>query len=200
MNEPAKPKPTARTGWIIAIVIAVAAIALFMLVGRSSKPKPSTTPAATTSISPTPSSATSSTTPAALATCTTNQLTASVLPGNGAAGTEYYTLSLTNDSQQSCTITGYPGVSLVNAGGGQLGPAANRDTVSTASTLTLGLGQAGYATLALPNPGNYAAGTCSAASTGLKIYPPGQTTSLLTNFAAQACPGWTITALHSTQP
>ena len=211
MSDPHKSRLSNPAAWIITLVIAVAAIALFVIVGRSPHTKtaadatPATSIPATPRNQPTPTSApapsaAATATPAGPTACTTSQLALHVLPGSGAAGTEYYSLSLTNDSQVTCTLTGYPGASLVNAAGAQLGPAANRDTVSAVNTLTLGIGQAAYATLGLPNPGNYTAGSCGATSTSLKIYPPGQTGSLLIDFAAEACPGWTITAVHTTQP
>jgi hypothetical protein len=200
---PPQPRPSGRAGWVVAAVIAVAAIGLFVAFGHNSgpKPKPDTTPAATATPAPT-GTATPGTSSAetSVSVCTAGDLTANVLPASGAAGTEYYTLTLTNDSQQSCTMTGYPGVSLVNDVGAQLGPAANRDTVSPVTALTLGIGQLAYATLGLPNPGNYNPGVCSGTSISLKIYPPNQTSSLTAKFAAQACPGWTVTAVHTTQP
>lgn len=211
MSDHHKPKPSHPAAWIITLVIAVAAIALFVVTTTSRHGKttanitPTSPMSATPTGQPTPANAptphaSSSATPVGPTACATSQLAIHVIPGSGAAGTEYYSLSFTNDSQTTCALSGYPGASLVNAAGQQLGPAANRDTVSPTTLISLGIGQAAYATLGLPNPGNYNPGACSNTSTSLKIYPPGQTTSLLTNFAAQACPGWTITAIHATQP
>ena len=47
--------------------------------------------------------------------------------GNGAAGSVYYNLNLTNLSAGTCTLYGYPGVSAVTQAGIQLGSAAGRD-------------------------------------------------------------------------
>ncbi len=208
MDEPPKSPPphqanlSTSPGWIIAGVIAVAAVLLLLAsgFGSSSKPTPSPTPVANQKAAPAASAKAAPSPTAGLSACTASQLTANVLPGSGAAGTQYYTLSLTNGSQQGCTMSGYPGVSLVNDAGTQLGPAANRDTVSPVTSLTLDPGLAAYATLGLPNPGNYNPGACSDTSTSLKVFPPGQTSFLTTKFAAQACPGWTVTAVHATQP
>ena len=55
--------------------------------------------------------------------------------GNGSAGSVYYNLEFTNLSARTCTLTGYPGVSAVGLGGGQLGP------VPAAGTTQLNLGR-----------------------------------------------------------
>src|ERR1700736_3708798 len=53
--------------------------------------------------------------------------------GNGAAGSSYYSLELTNLSGRRCTVSGYPGVTAVNLAGHQLGRAATRDPVHPAA-------------------------------------------------------------------
>lgn len=196
-------------GWAITAIMAAAVVALLITVRHNATntasvvtPKPSAT--ATPSTSP---SVTAAATPIAAAAgaasvCSSTDLKVAITPATGgnAAGTAYYTLGLTNDSQRSCTITGYPGVSLVDAAGAQLGDAASRNAAQPVVTLTLGLGQAAYATVGLPDAGNFPPGQCTANSTNVRVFPPAQTTALTAPFAAQACSGWTVTALHATQP
>jgi hypothetical protein len=107
--------------------------------------------------------------------------------GNGAAGSRYYKLELTNLSVHSCTLTGYPGVSAVDLAGHQLGRAAMR-TPSTARTITLAYGAAASAVLRIVEAGNYPPASCRQAhAAGLRVYPPGQTASKLVPFPFEAC-------------
>ncbi len=108
--------------------------------------------------------------------------------GNGAAGSIYYSLKFTNTSGQSCTISGYPGVSATNAAGAQLGSAAGRNTTTAAKTGTLAAGQTATATLQVTEAGNYSASTCQpTTATGLRVYAPNQTSSTKVTFSFSAC-------------
>jgi hypothetical protein len=92
--------------------------------GGSSSP-PSTTASSTTttsssattsSSSPTTSTSTTSTT-AAVAVCRASQLSMAKAGGEGAAGTQELTFSLTNSSSSLCTMRGYPGMLLLSSSG-----------------------------------------------------------------------------------
>lgn len=73
--------------------------------------------------------------------CTTSQLTASLTQGQGGgAGSVYPYLVLTNSSEKTCTIKGYPGVSL-HAGSKQIGAPAERDKSVAVKTITLKKGE-----------------------------------------------------------
>ena len=56
--------------------------------------------------------------------CHTSDLDVSVGDPDGAAGSVYRQLTFTNSSDSDCTISGYPGVSLVADGDTQVGAAA----------------------------------------------------------------------------
>src|SRR5713226_6886180 len=57
-------------------------------------------------------------------TCGAADLTAWLgIPGDGAAGSIYYELELSNTSSHACTLFGFPGVSAIDAHGHQLGSA-----------------------------------------------------------------------------
>ncbi|WP_328917632.1 MULTISPECIES: DUF4232 domain-containing protein [unclassified Streptomyces] len=110
--------------------------------------------------------------------CATSQLTASLGGGDAGAGNLYRYLVLTNHSSTTCHLTGYPGLSMLDAKGNQIGAPATR-----AAT--------GYAPVVL-TPGGSASdtihtinhqGTCLPTSTSLRIYPPGNTAALV--FAGQ---------------
>lgn len=107
----------------------------------------------------------------------------------GAAGSIYYPLDLTNTSDTTCTLFGYPGVSFVTGPDGtQLGAAANRDPVTAATTVTLGPGQVAHAFLQVAEAGNYDQAQCQPVATHyLRIYPPDQTIALVVPFTTQVC-------------
>jgi len=81
---------------------------------------------------PTPSSA------AVAPACTTANLDVWLnTTGNGAAGSSYYNLNLTNLSPHSCSLFGYPGVSAITQAGIQLGSSAGRDAEHASTRITL---------------------------------------------------------------
>lgn len=155
--------------------------------GASAPPAPSgsaaTIPAASAS------SAASPATPAASAPCPTRSL--QVKPGvsQGTAGSVYVALVFTNISGVTCTLYGYPGVSL--AGGHpvkQIGQAADENPATTRELVTLQPGGAGNALLRIVEAGNYPASRCGPVTAHfLQVYPPNQTTPVYVAYRAQAC-------------
>jgi hypothetical protein len=98
-------------------------------------------------------------------------------------------------------MSGYPGVSLVDTSGNPIGQPATRDASHPAVLVTLAGNGSAYATLRFPDPGNFPAGQCSSAqSANLRVYPPGQTQSILVPSQHKYCPGFSVTALSSTKP
>ena len=114
-----------------------------------------------------------------------------------AAGSTYYTVSLRNDGKVSCTLEGYPGVSLVGgANGTQIGRAADRNTAAGESTVSLAQGASTTFTLQVAQAGNYSSGECQPTpARGMRIYPPANTGALfLARSGITACAG--MTAVH----
>jgi hypothetical protein len=108
--------------------------------------------------------------------------------GNGAAGSVYYSLELTNLSARTCTLAGYPGVAAVDLRGRQLGAAAIRDASQRPRTVTLARGATATATLRIVEAANFPAASCrETTAAGLRVYPPGQTAARLVPFPLQAC-------------
>jgi hypothetical protein len=121
--------------------------------GGGTTPPPISTPLATLSSpseSPTLSSALPSVTtsaPAASSTpappstkpsgtdCSMAQLCVDALRGSASAGKEFAAILFTNTSSTACTLTGFPGITLLK-GGKQVGSPAQRDTVPM-QTMTL---------------------------------------------------------------
>ncbi|AMM19547.1 hypothetical protein AX769_04570 [Frondihabitans sp. PAMC 28766] len=190
--------------------ITIAAVALLTAVGLAgcSGGKSSSEPTATQTVTTTPSpsdSATPSSTPTApsttgtgtgsgsgtgsgtgtgtgtVAACTTANLRGSLDNANGgAAGSTYASVVLTNVGTASCTLQGWPGVSLVgDSNGTQIGAAAVFDRTSPHGTVTLAPKAAAKAPLRIVQALNYDNATCSPTTAdGFRVYPPGQKASL----------------------
>jgi hypothetical protein len=108
--------------------------------------------------------------------------------GDGAAGSTFYKLKLTNLSGHTCTLFGFPGVSAVKLGGHQLGRAASRNHSRTPHTITLANGATAIAILQITNVGNFSASACQpVTAAGLRVYPPNSTTSKVVPFPFRAC-------------
>jgi Protein of unknown function (DUF4232) len=108
--------------------------------------------------------------------------------GNGAAGSDFYTLELTNLSGHTCTLGGYPGVSAVTLAGHQLGSAASRDNAIKPRTITLANGASATALLRIVDAGNFPSSTCQeVTAAGLRVFPPNLTASKVVPFPFLAC-------------
>ncbi|MFI0900680.1 DUF4232 domain-containing protein [Streptomyces sp. NPDC020983] len=106
--------------------------------------------------------------------CATSQLTASLGGGDAGAGHVYRYLVLTNHSATACHLTGYPGVSVLDASGKQIGAPADRQP-SRYSPVVLKPGGSASDTIHTINH----MGTCLPTSAKVRIYPPGNTASLV---------------------
>lgn len=113
------------------------------------------------------------------AMCGTDELTARITQGAGAgAGSSYPYLVLTNKGSRTCLERGYPGVSL-QAGGKQIGAAANRDTSVAPVSVWLKPGQSAHSELQVVNADAYDGSSCSAqAADSVLVFPPDQTASI----------------------
>lgn len=113
------------------------------------------------------------------AMCGTDELTARITQGAGAgAGSSYPYLVLTNKGSRTCLERGYPGVSL-QAGGKQIGAAANRDTSVAPVSVWLKPGQSAHSELQVVNADAYDGSSCSAQTAdAVLVFPPDQTASI----------------------
>lgn len=127
--------------------------------------------------------------PAAVPACATSGLVVWLnTQSNGAAGSFYYTLELTNLSGATCTLSGYPGVSGVSLTGAQVGSAATRSTGGSHAAVVLANGATARVTLRIVDVLNFPSSTCKpTTAAGLRVYPPGQTASKVVPFPFKAC-------------
>jgi hypothetical protein len=116
--------------------------------------------------------------------CATSQLTARLGGSDAGAGNLYRYLVLTNHGSTTCHLTGFPGVSLLDAGGKQIGPAATRVS-ETYAPVVLKPGASASDTIHTANH----MGACLPTSAQVKVYPPGNTASLTIPGRITACHG-----------
>jgi hypothetical protein len=135
----------------------------------------SSAPAATSS-SNTPAVVTPSSAPGTPA-CATSALQVKLGSSDGYAGGVYVTIAFTNSSGSTCTLFGYPGVSLVTGPPyKQIGLAAKRSTSTPKKLVTLAAGATANAQLQIVDALNFPSASCGPTkATALKIYPPNQT-------------------------
>lgn len=110
------------------------------------------------------------------------------VPGDGALGSVFYQLELSNVSGRTCTLFGFPGVSAVAAGGRQLGSPAARDQGDPTRLVVLGRGATAHVFLRIVDAGVYPPARCHPANAiGLRVYPPNTRTATIVFFPFQAC-------------
>jgi hypothetical protein len=116
--------------------------------------------------------------------CATSQLTASLGGGDAGAGHLYRYLVLTNHSRTSCHLTGFPGLSLLDAGGRRIGAPATREHPSYAPVVIRPGGSASDTVHTLNHQGS-----CLPTSARLRVYPPGNRASLVFPGEVTVCGG-----------
>ena len=165
-----------------AALICTAAVAGCASSGSSQPAASGSTPAASSSA---PAATSSSNTPAVVApssapgtpACATSALQVKLGSSDGYAGGVYVLIDFTNTSGSTCTLFGYPGVSLVTGPPyKQIGLAAKRSTSSSKKLVTLAAGATANAQLQIVDALNFPSASCGPTkATALKIYPPNQT-------------------------
>jgi len=188
MTTPAGTVRRAVAGAIQSCVAVLAAAC-----GSAAGPAPA--PATTVTVTVTPAGPATSPTapttpaPAGVAGCPTRDLAVTVGVSQGAAGSTFAALDFTNVGNATCTLYGYPGVSL--AGGKpvrRIGRAAAKSNTAPRRLVTLAPGAVASALLRIVNAGNYPASRCHPArTTFLQIYPPNQTTPIYLAYKSTAC-------------
>jgi hypothetical protein len=169
-----------------------------VLTACGSTAAPGAAPTKTVTIQASASSSTADATPAAASSsssaaapgpsgCLASGLQAALGVSQGTAGTIYQVIVLTNTSNATCTLYGYPGVSFVTgAGGSQVGAPASKNPVVAKALVTLAAGAKADVLLAVHDAGAIA--NCKITSVNwLRIYPPGDYGSIYVQYKTQAC-------------
>jgi hypothetical protein len=121
--------------------------------------------------------------------CATSGLNVTLGPSSGYAGGVDQTIVFTNTSGATCTLYGYPGVSLVSAPPyTQIGLAAQRSGTTPVKLITLASGATASAVLQVVDALNFGTATCSPTKAAfLRIYPPNQTAPVYLADASEVC-------------
>jgi uncharacterized protein DUF4232 len=107
----------------------------------------------------------------------------------GYAGGTYQVIDFTNTSGATCTLYGYPGVSLVSGPPyAQIGLAAKRTNTTPVKQITLAPGATANAVVQIVDALNFPTTTCSPVkSTNMRVFPPNQTISVYLPYASNGC-------------
>ncbi|MCL0120883.1 DUF4232 domain-containing protein [Corynebacterium pygosceleis] len=129
-----------------------------------------------------------STPPDLSAPCPAAQLTAAVDSTNAGAGHTFYTVRLTNNGSP-CTLSGYPGVSLIDAAGNQVGAAADREIGAKGHPTRLDTGSSATFSTRFSQPHAYNPEACEPTERAqhMKIYPPNDTGWLTIPVSQSTC-------------
>ncbi|WP_129660674.1 DUF4232 domain-containing protein [Rothia halotolerans] len=153
--------------------------------------EPTAAPTVPTAPPPAPSASDSDSgageTPDAAASCSTNDLRIAVDTEEGAAGSTYYSITMTNGGDAACAISGYPGVSFVGADGSTVGASAAPASDLTGAGQTLEPGDATEAVLRSTQADLYGETCQKENASGLQVTAPGDDSSLTVNFPLSAC-------------
>jgi hypothetical protein len=108
---------------------------------------------------------------------------------SGTADITDYTLDFTNTSGSTCSLSGYPAVSLVSRAGRQLGSPAGRGLMTVAPLVTLAPGATAHTTLAYYGGKVTAGHSCGPVATAyeLRVYVAGQRRALYAGIGVRAC-------------
>jgi Protein of unknown function (DUF4232) len=151
----------------------------------------SSSPAAAGSTSAPPSTPSTSVSPAVTGTpsCATSGMNVTLGTSSGYAGGVYETIVFTNTSGATCTLYGYPGVSLVSAPPyTQIGLAAKRSSTTPVKLITLVTGASANAVLQVVDALNFPTATCNPTKAAfLRVYPPNQTAPVYLPDTSEIC-------------
>jgi Domain of unknown function (DUF4232) len=179
-----------------------AALVAVVLVGgaacssSSKKASTTTTSAAPTTIGSTAAGSTSTpasttglgtTTVPTTPRCVTGALGIRLGQPGAAAGNRYLPIVFTNTSGKACTLYGYPGVSLLDAAGKQIGAPASREAGSTPKLVTVAPGAS--ASAAVHTAAQGVAPSCGPTSTQIRVYVPDERTAVALTAALADCGG-----------
>jgi hypothetical protein len=170
--------------------------------GQSTTAPPTTTVAGTGSTAPGTTAGTTATTaapattaPAPVSTrCHAGDLRMEVAETGASAGHWHALLLFTNAGATPCSLEGYPGVSFLDASGGQVGRPAERLASPTAPVM-LGPGERAHAALNVSNAFNFGEECGQPVPTAtVRVFPPDETGDLRAALDTDVCPNLAMVA------
>lgn len=170
---------------VLATTIVVAAAACSSGSDKASSTSTSST-STTTTAAPTTTTASSR--------CTVAHLSATLGETQSGAGQRYTALVLTNTGSSTCELRGFPGVSLLDGAGTQIGQPAGREGAEGATVV---LAPNASASSALHTSAEGMGPSCEPTSAKIRVYPPDSTEALVFAAAYTACGGFQVSTLVS---
>lgn len=131
--------------------------------------------------------------------CTTDELRVSISTDQGAAGSVYYTLGFTNQGKETCSLSGFPEVSLVDGDGNPVGAPATHASEMPGSPATLAPGQSTQAALRVIQPDLYGDQCHKTSAAGLQVSAPGSQQHLTISSPLSGCSNTDVTNLSVSQ-
>jgi hypothetical protein len=197
-NGPGLAVLTGRSFAAVSCRAAAALLCLAAVAACSSSSSPSSSPSATSPspastatpvAPPTPVVSSPSSTVTGPPACPNGSLHVKLGLGQGYAGGTYVAIDFTNTSGATCTLYGYPGVSLVSGPPyAQIGLAAKRTDTTPVKQITLAPGATANALLQIVDALNFPTSTCGPVkSTNMRVFPPNQTISVYLPYASYGC-------------
>jgi hypothetical protein len=120
--------------------------------------------------------------------CRAGDLGLEVAESGASAGHWHAMLLFTNAGSTPCTVEGYPGVSFLDASGGQVGYPAQRLANQTAPVV-LGPGERAHAAMNVSNAYNFGEECGQPVSTAtVRVFPPDDTADLRAPLETDVCP------------
>lgn len=118
------------------------------------------------------------------------------VPSEGAAGSSFWQIELSNIGHTTCSFFGFPGVSALDIHGHQVGLAATHTGVRVGATLVPGA--TAHFVLRVVNAG----AVCAHPLHGvlLRVFGPGQFHSNIVGFVSEQCPGKSLMSVDSVHP
>lgn len=108
--------------------------------------------------------------------------------GNGAAGSVFYKLRITNGGAAACTLKGFPQVRALNLKGQPIGKPASKEAGQKAATVKLAAGGSASFQLRVVEAGNFSPADCHPTmAAGLRVSPPGGGGSKVVPFPFETC-------------
>lgn len=133
--------------------------------------------------------------PAATCAATATRLWYAV-PSDGAAGSSFWQVELSNVGHTTCSFFGYPGVSALDIHGHQVGLAATHSGAKVSVTLTPGA--TAHFVLRVVDAGAVCAHPVNAVV--LRVFGPGQFHAQLVGFDSGQCPGKSVMSVDAVHP
>ena len=166
--------------------------------GSTTRPAPRTTraPSTAAAVSSAPAPAAQASTASSADRCRTGGLSAAVTPGPSGAGQRSATVVLRNTGARACTLDGYGGIGLVDAGGQPVPTRQVRITPPAPAPVTLPPGATASSELrwsAVPGAADAATGSCQPVAAELRVIPPDETDALPVPWqGGPVCEGGTV--------